>query len=109
MRQSVSIPADMAEEVQRHIAYQGSSFSAYIQELIACDLKNSDPVPETTNRQSLVRLAETFHPTAAGEIQKWADSTEGLQQPFFIYRMLCALHDAITNNRSSLSLDLSEK
>ena len=109
LRQSVSIPSDMMEEVQRHIHRHGGNFSAYIQELITKDLNSNASTPVPQDNQALVHLAEIFHPTASDEIQNWAEKMNGLQQPFFIYRMLCALHDAITNNRPSFSLDLSGK
>ena len=97
------------EEVQRQLPRRGGNFSAYMQELINADLSINSGTPDPKDNQALVRLAEEFHPTAAKEIRNWTENIDGLQQPFFIYRMLCALHDAIKNNRPNLSLDLSEK
>jgi hypothetical protein len=108
-RQSVSVPLDMMEEVQRQLQKRGGNFSAYIQDLIAKDLSCAVNTPDSSDQQALVRLTEKFHPTAMAEIRNWAEGMVGFQQPFFIYRMLCALHDAITNNRPSLTLNLTGK
>lgn len=99
----------MMEEVQNQLQRHGGNFSAYMQELIVRDLDRTANIPEPSDQQALIRLVENFHPTATEEIQQWIDRIEEFQQPFFIYRILCALHDAITNNRPILSLNLSGK
>jgi hypothetical protein len=108
-RQSVSIPSDMMEEVQRQLQRRDRNFSAYMQELISEDLSSNASTPDPQDNQALVHLAEEFHPTAVDEIRKWTENMDGLQQPFFIYRMLCALHDAISKNQPRLALELPQK
>ncbi len=103
-RQSVSIPQDMMETVCHQIQSRGITFSAYIQELIGHDLTLSEQLPESNDENALVHLAETFHPTVSREIQEWASHQEDFKQPFFLYRMLCALHEAIERNDPILSL-----
>ena len=97
---------DMMEEVQHQLQHRRSNFSAYIQELIIRDLSSDINTPEPSDADALIRLTEKFHPTASEEIRKWAKSTPGLQQPFFIYKMLCALHSAIANKLASLTMEL---
>ncbi len=105
-RQSVSVPLDMMEEVQRLIQKSGNNFSAYIQALIEKDLTGRSDIPAPTDNKALVHLAKGFHPTTADEIQKWSESMDGFQQPFFLYKVLNALHDAILNHRSEIIIDL---
>ena len=105
-RQSVSIPLDMMEEVQRQLRQRGGNFSAYIQKLVAKDLSSEVNTPDSSDQQALIRLTEKFHPTAADEVRRWADSIDNFQQPFFIYSILCSLHSAIVNESPSITLNL---
>lgn len=91
---TISLPASYWEQIEDKVGKNKGARSQYLQELIKADLDGRTPLPQTSDAETIMKLAQAFAPTACKGISQWL-SPSRIDQPHLLAQCLIAIADNV--------------